>query len=232
MGEDSSGACADSESTLVSLHHEKEIVSYVLKTEAWKERLASNVRNIKRCPLCWLRLYECYCKLGSPTLYSDFLFCSVKEKQFKVEVVIYYHYSELGRSPNTAHLLSLICPQLVVETLIFGDVTSESLFIKQLQKEKDLGIERTVVLYPSDEAMFIQDWLHQHAQKSTHRSDKSIDSKAEDEDGVDCIRLVLLDGTYSQAVKQMKFIEHHFYNTLPTVKLDLGTSFLAFSDFL
>jgi hypothetical protein len=41
--------------------------------------------------------------------------------QNDVTVTIYYHFQEIGRSPNTMHLMPLLAPSLC-KSLIFGDV--------------------------------------------------------------------------------------------------------------
>lgn len=174
-----------------SLHHPKETESYHLKLEAWGEKLANN-----RCCRCWLRVWECYCK-ARETKPED-------EYPCEAEVVIYYHYSEIGRSPNTAHLLPIIAPQLVHSTMTFCNVHQESSFLDLVRLEKEQGIERTCILYPTHDAVFINDWNKQ----------RKCDLPP---------RLVLLDGTYSMSTKQLKFIQNHFDNVVPIVKLDLGT---------
>ena len=75
-------------------HHELTDLAYRFHIEKWSESISTN-----RCPDCWLRKYECFCY-------------SIKENIDLSppigKVIIYYHFKELGRSCNTAHLLPLI----------------------------------------------------------------------------------------------------------------------------
>ena len=113
-----------------------------------------------------------------------------------VEIIIYYHYSEMGRSPNTAHILPITAPDLIAKTLIFGDVDEEYDFFQNILDEIKGNIHRTCVLYPSNYAIPIHQWY-----ESTRSPDLSQNLP---------LRVILLDGTYSHSTKQMKFLQNHF----------------------
>ena len=117
-----------------------------------------------------------------------------------VEVIIYYHYSEMGRSPNTAHVLPIIAPDLVSKTLIFGDVEEEWELFQSILDEHQRNIHRTCILYPSYHAVPVTQWLHTQIRSNSDMRDLPI-------------RMILLDGTYSHSTKQIKFLQNHFQGT-------------------
>lgn len=173
------------------LHHPMELHSSLLKQAAWRAKLSH------RCAVCWLRKYDCYCSAMAGGV------ASISAPAVLAEVVVYYHYSELGRSPNTAHVLSIAAPHLVTRCLTFGDVQQERELLDILQAERASGEDRTCIMYPSHDAIDIRQWY------DTRKSAAPA-------------RIILLDGTYSQSTKQLKFILNHFDNVVPIVKLDLG----------
>lgn len=113
-----------------------------------------------------------------------------------IEIIIYYHYSEMGRSPNTAHILPIIAPDLVSKTLIFGNVDDEFDLFRNILEESKRSSQRTCVLYPSNHAIPIHQWYQ--SMKSSY-SNRDLP-----------LRVILLDGTYSHSTKQIKFIQNHF----------------------
>ena len=129
----------------------------------------------------------------------------------KIEVIIYYHYSEMGRSPNTAHILPIIAPDLVSKTLIFGDSEDELDFFNNIIQEHQRNIGRTCILYPSYNAIPINQWY-----QSTRSSSSNLDLP---------LQVVLLDGTYSHSTKQIKFLQNHFLGNLNQRTLAVGEYF-------
>ena len=81
---------------------------------------------------------------------------------------MYYHYQELGRSANTAHLFEAVCPRSNYETLIFGDTLGEIGLVQDIIKESKEGRPVTCVLYPSNDAILLSDWIKQRPAECKH----------------------------------------------------------------
>ena len=144
-----------------------------------------NVKKL-RCGRCWLRRFECYCSVldEKSRFYADGCNdCSM------VKVLMYYHYKEIGRCPNTAHIFENIIPAHMFDKVIFGDVEKEEQLIQEMREEQSSERIQTCVLYPSKNAVLLSDWI-------ANRPDKNLP-----------IRLIGLDGTYSGAHRQFKFIQ-------------------------
>jgi len=93
---------------------------------------------------------------------------------------IYYHFQEVGRSANTAHLAPILLPN-ICDSIIYGDDERENTFLDSLwRSETDAD---SCVLYPAEGALNVSQWL----QNSPSRI-KSI---------------VVIDGTYSQASRYL-----------------------------
>jgi DTW domain-containing protein YfiP len=70
--------------------------SYETKMTWWKGELTSG----NRCSKCWLRMRECFCyKL---TQFREEIYGN---KAQNIRICIYYHFQEIGRSANTAHVV-------------------------------------------------------------------------------------------------------------------------------
>lgn len=191
-------------------HHELVLAAYKLKTDWWNEEIQIN----SRCKRCWLRCYECFCSELSQQaqIVSNF------KEDVAVRMCIYYHYQEIGRSPNTAHLYESLysyanlCRDMksTCDTLLFGDTQAEHALIHDIHKEIENNLPQTCILYPTCNAPYISHWL------------KSRPSAAQNLPP----RIVVLDGTYPQASRQYKYLakslELMHGNQLPVVKLDLG----------
>lgn len=60
---------------------------------------------------------------------------------FEIDVCIYYHFMEIGRSANTAHLLEAICESskdddsfpIGCKSVIFGNSIEEEILLDQLR---------------------------------------------------------------------------------------------------
>jgi DTW domain-containing protein YfiP len=76
----------------------------------------------------------------------------------KVKVCMYYHYQEIGRSANTAHLFGALCPS-ATESIIFGDVAKEQQLVREIKREYDEGEPITCILYPDRSAVLLSEWI-------------------------------------------------------------------------
>jgi DTW domain-containing protein YfiP len=169
-------------------HHEMNRRSFAIKTAWWQEQTATGFR----CPVCWLRHYECFCEAINARRQH---YNAPEYALQHVQVLMYYHYQELGRSANTAHLLEALCPPAAFEKIVYGDTVAEQRLVAEMHAEALRGEQRTVVLYPSADAILLSDWM------KTHRPPPSSSSSPLP------VRLVALDGTYAQASRQWKFLQ-------------------------
>ena len=173
-------------------HHKITKEAYTNALRLWEEGKA-NI-NCPRCHKCWLRTYECYCH--NVTSRSDATMNNVR-------ITMYYHYQELGRSANTAHVLSMLMPDKC-EDLIFGDIVGEKKLVDSIKREQDSGNLETCILYPLNDCPTIAEW------KASRKNPNGP------------LRIVAIDGTYSHAVRQVKHLQHLLGETyLPVVRLQL-----------
>ena len=215
----------------------------------WSQKTASPGGH--RCKGCWLNLRSCYCsylnqrrlvynvRRGSGSKIESAVddweqTCSLTSSSSSssspsppplpspqhVEFVIYYHYRELGRSANTAHLLESLFD---IETIIFGDSDKEIAMAEQLKEEYIEGRRRTVILYPSKDAKGLDEWMLENGERGIgDKSCNSFDSISEYDRRA--LRIVLLDGTYSDASMMARHLEQlltTYSVPCPLVKLDL-----------
>ena len=181
-----SSSSPSSSSSFSPLHHEKTRASYSGFLHAWHRKIDEG-----RCAGCWLRSYDCCCEsylLGRQKLYESLGAQSV-------DFLIYYHFRELGRSANTAHVLELLlqCP-----TIVYGDHVKELALAAEIRQEVQEGRQRTVVLYPSSEALSLSQWFQSSSGGDCERNKGPCSNP----------RFVLLDGTYSDARKMVKHLQH------------------------
>eukprot|EP01038_Epipyxis_sp_PR26KG_P006748 gene6748-9245_t len=179
-------------------HHEKQRSTFCALQSNWISQTMGS--NPKRCKICWLRVYDCFC----PQL-KRMRECYTSEKIPDFLVCIYYHYLEIGRSANTAHIFEPIFPSHT-ESLVFGDIAQESALVDSICHEFEHNRSMTCILYPSADAQSLDDWL-----KARNNSK-------------DKVRLVVLDGTYSSAKRQVKHLTRCLALrgiNAPFVKLDL-----------
>ena len=185
-------------------HHETFKVSFAGKRGWWKQETEVTKQ---RCKLCWVRIQDCYCKTllkkreELETIQSE----AKSQGELDFKVCMYYHYMEIGRSANTAHVFEALCPS-VTEPLIFGDVENENKLIEDIHRESVNNEPVTCLMYPSPDAMLLSDWM-------ASRPNKSLP-----------VRLVALDGTYPMARRQVKYLNSRcqlLNCKIPLVKLDL-----------
>lgn len=184
-------------------------ISYLAKRQWWHQETKETN---ERCSKCWLRHYDCYCTSldARKQYYAEQQ--RIGQGMQHVITCMYYHYQEIGRSANTAHLLEAICPAEQFEVVIFGDVEAEQKLVREMYDEAMTGEPVTCVLYPSRDAVLLSDWI---AQRPASCRDRPI-------------RLVALDGTYAQAsrqykhlIKSLSLLSPDCPQPLSVVKLDL-----------
>lgn len=210
----------------MSYHHPKTAEAYNVLSKYWKDKTDitedavyySHSATQNRCGKCWLRRHQCYCNIAEDRI--QYYKTNFSENISNCQIIMYYHYQEIGRSANTAHVFELICPH-ICSTLLYGDVEHESILFNEMRKEYELGILRTCVLYPSSDAMNIKDWIDKYSdpellstqRKSFHRSSNIGDDHSEgSNNALEDInyfinmkfRIIALDGTYKQVKLKIK----------------------------
>ena len=179
-------------------HHPNTQESFIGHMNWWKQETVAN-----RCKKCWLRRFDCYCSTLNEK--SNSYRESLLPFSQKVRILMYYHYLEIGRSANTAHVFDELCPD-ISEQLLFGDSDKEIELFQQLRIEYENNESRTCILYPTTTSLSLSDWISQ----------QPLNNKP--------IRLITLDGTYAQAHRQFKHLTKSaacYKFPLPCVKLDL-----------
>lgn len=173
----------------------------------------------RRCAVCWLRSYNCFCDeyiKARSELYENVVSqdnfaedsTTTPSNRSVFRVCMYYHFAELGRSANTAHLFQALCPS-ITEPVVLGDFSAETALIDDIEREAQTGELETCVLYPSKDAVSLKEWLQSRPRQGQGRG----------------IRVVALDGTYPNATRQLKYLQKRCKLrgiALPTVKLDLS----------
>jgi DTW domain len=144
---------------------------------------------------------------------------------------MYYHYQELGRSANTAHLYEAVCPTAKFEKVVFGDTEAEVKLVQDILTETVNEEPITCVLYPSKDAILLSDWIKQRPASCNDKPIRYCDVLLSLPLSLSPslfishpatlppqilrfalrftnIRLVALDGTYGQANRQWKYLTH------------------------
>ena len=190
--------------------------SFKLKLDAWKE-MQSRDSVDKRCSKCWLRIYQCYCETLDKRAEA---YTRPGLQVVNAEVINYYSFKEIGRSPNTAHIMERILPYNS-SSLVYGDVEAEDRLLDEMVEEHTKFQVRTCILYSSADAKVVSDWRIETEEYN------ALSGKDEDEgkQGDSRYRVVALDGTYSEARRMFAFLSARLKAKgvpVPVVKLDLG----------
>ena len=155
-------------------HHKLTIASYKRASENWERRVDKKLR----CKFCWLRPSDCFCSYFLQKR-KDY-----EAKSLKLEtlgIILYYHFQEVGRSANTAHLLPLLLPSSIRKNVIFGNEQNWISDLKCTSESSNASsFSSLCVFYPCKEAISFSSWV------ASRHSETSFN-------------LVVLDGTYSQA---------------------------------
>lgn len=198
------------------IHHIKLKEAYIGRKEWWEQETTS-----WRCKVCWLRRYQCYCSnVVGPRDHFATLF-SLSE-HYQLNIYMYYHHLELGRSANTAHIFDALC-SCVVTPLVYGDEQGEHNLMNQIALEHKNGINNTCILYPRQDSLLIPEWIEENV-----RSNTSGSNKCDEIDKRKVIRIIVLDGTYACASRMAKALINmrEAYaipeKAFPFVKLDVS----------
>lgn len=212
-------------------HHPTLLKSCALKLKAWEECQQSEVRTLtsqRRCGKCWLRAHQCYCGVltDRKTLYD-----SDPEKYAcnNTEIVVYYAFKEIGRGPNTAHIMEQLLPGCTTR-IILGLPEQEKKLIDEMIDEYRNHRVRTCIMYPVKEAQIISEWkdhiaTHNSTLVEGEKKGQESGSNEEQAQGQELkTRLVVLDGTYGDARRMFNYLKVCLQAQgvpCPAVKLDV-----------
>ena len=181
-------------------HHETLHKSYREKMDWWREVTEVEKR---RCKTCWLRSHQCYCAV-----------LNIKKEKYEawlprphIKVCIYYNPMEISRTANTAHQLEATCP-FACNSIVYGDIEKERELMNDIENEYKEGCPQTCIMFPSNDAMLLSEWMDQRPPASAGKP----------------IRLIMLDGTFPGASRQAKYLMNCCALRgipAPVVKLDL-----------
>lgn len=209
-------------------HHPLTLEQSIINRNRWKEACAdTGIQG--RCPVCWLRRHDCYCSTLDTR--RDTYASGIR----RCELILYYSYRELGRSPNTAHVLETLLPYCT-RTIVLGEVNKEREMIQEIIEEYQANKRRTAILWPNKHAMLLSEWKAVIDQQRD--ADKGDDDTKEDTSSTNSTntnknddtfkyRLIALEGTYKDATKLYKTLVNAINRLdpsvpLPIAKLDLG----------
>ena len=179
------------------------------------EKIATRTVEIKesqrtnRCLRCWHdKATRCICS-HIPPLSED----SVK---LPIKVIVLMHYKEFFSAGNDAKLLLALLPgkRQRSQLYVFGRTGDWGEF----QKECSLDPDHTLLLWPTEKALTVDGfvsqlpedspWLQRAERMSQHNSGGENDQN--DVSNLPTLRVVVLDGVYSQARSMFKTIKRRF----------------------
>ncbi len=192
----------------------------LIKEEGYKgvelfEKIATRTVEIKestrtnRCPRCWHdEQTRCICR-HIPALAE----CSVR---LPVKVMILMHYKEYLSAGNDAKLLLALLPgkQQRSQLYIFGRAGDWEKF----QQECAMDPDHTILLWPAEKALTVDGFVSQLPNDSPWKQrheriplyDTSGENDPQEEFNLPTLRVIILDGVYSQARNMFKTIKKRF----------------------
>eukprot|EP00761_Pharyngomonas_kirbyi_P011631 gb/GECH01011657.1/.p1 GENE.gb/GECH01011657.1/~~gb/GECH01011657.1/.p1 ORF type:complete len:309 (+),score=45.03 gb/GECH01011657.1/:1-927(+) len=147
------------------------------------------------CLQCWIKRDACLCD-SLPLFYP------------KHRVLVYMHYKEFFRSSNSGKLL-LNCLKNS-ELFISGLESHENRLQNIVDKEGD----RTFILYPSADAISLEDFIKQHERNLEQHNNDTDDNdnhwcETTTNSTIPSFNIIVLDGTWSQARSLQRRLPHH-----------------------
>lgn len=195
----------------LSFHHELTLQPAISTIKDWNIRYPQT----NRCEVCWLRNYNCFCSYFNEKAekYHNIVSNYTQSQQLNnsnnpiIQITIYYHYKEIGRSANTMHILEALCPSLCY-SIILGDIEKESQLIERIiqsqidQRNGNNYYDRIAVLYPSQDSITIPNWLKSlNTLNSSNSSSQPSSNLSSSINYSPKVELIVLDGTYPQATR-------------------------------
>jgi hypothetical protein len=150
-------------------HHNRTKISVQDKLDWWVKESGPAGR---RCPNCWLMHNICFCS----TITSMRQRLKNNKTLPKSKVIMYYHFSELGRSINTAHFFECLYRDRLsttddcsyCERLIFAaDNIRELQLLHEINEEMESGELQTCILYLTNSSESLSAWGNRQSLCST-----------------------------------------------------------------
>lgn len=182
------------------IHHHTLIEASEQKIDWWNTEIQSK----NRCPICWLRCHDCFCSLINQQrkCYNEFWQKLFEENGISIEILIYYHPHELGRSANTAHVFEAL-NETACSSLVLGNEQEEMLFwTKGIQECHDKTVF-TCVLYPGKASIPMSEWIEKVKLENGPKANTDPQTRKLEQG----FRLIVLDGTYPCASRIAKYLE-------------------------
>lgn len=179
------------------------------------EKIATRTVEIKesgrtnRCPRCWHdEQTRCICRHVPPLAESSF--------RLPVKVIILMHYREYLSAGNDAKLLLALLPgqEQRSKLYIFGRTGDWEKF----QQECSIDPDHTLLLWPAEKALTVDGFVSQLPDdspwKQRHERIPHYDTSGENDPHEECnlptLRVIILDGVYSQARNMFKSLKKRF----------------------
>eukprot|EP01040_Poterioochromonas_malhamensis_P015853 gene15853-17839_t len=197
------------------IHHHSLITACRERLIWWNNEISSQFR----CEICWLRSYDCYCKTlkGLSDKYDELLVPLLESLNFRLEILIYYHNGEIGRSANTAHIFKGSF-QNFTTSVVYGKVEEDQEFWDKIVSESSSESSNpvyTCVLYPGKDSLPLSQWYEDLVQESVESSSQPTEGQAVAAPQKS-VRIVVLDGTYACASRIARYLEVARERFLPT----------------
>jgi len=196
------------------------------------EKIATRTVEIKetqrtnRCRRCWHdRVTRCICSHIPPL--------AEKSVKLPIKVIILMHYKEYYSAGNDAKLMIALLPgeRRRSQLYVFGRKGD----FEKFQAECSLDPDHTLLLWPAENALTVNDFISKLPEESPwrQRADRitqdNADGNGTSDDDIDCkttsseteidpelmgtlptLRVIVLDGVYSQARSMFKTIKRRF----------------------
>ena len=154
-----------------------------------------------KCEQCWKPIHSCLCE--------QLTNIRTQAPPLEIDIIIYLSLREYRCAGNSGRLLHLLYPE-ATSCVIFGDAEDE---IRLIQKAK--SAPQCCILFPSDDALFLSDWLDllsPECKGVSPRGDPMCDSSKKRP------AIILLDASWRCARHMVSYL-HRVLPGLPCVSL-------------
>lgn len=171
-----------------------------------------SINNIKKCSKCFLLNEYCICtKLK--TIWSsaqdsnnDLEGDAIPRSHPKLQLYLFTHYKEYGKSSNTGKLLMNI-PNLKSEVCIYGNPSDEKMIFEMLNPKKN---EITLLLYPGNDSVSIDNARNiLNVEHESHSHANSNCYHATCKHSFDNINVIVIDSTWAQSKSMYRWVCRH-----------------------
>ncbi len=172
------------------------------------EKIATRTVELKensrtnRCRRCWHdKISRCICSHIPP----------LNQVKLSIKAIILMHYKEYLSAGNDAKLLKALLPDVQSELFIFGKVGEWEKF----EAECSVDPSHTILLWPAEDALSVDDFVTKLPHGSPWRECRQPNMENESMQNnitsdKSTLRVVVLDGVYSQARAMFRAIKRRF----------------------